>query len=618
MRLRGDTAGTGAGRRVGLTVRPGPARLVSRRVAAAVVLLACVLTPTVAFAPPASAHAALLDSDPPDGSRLAAAPTAVTLRFSEEVRPGVGVTRVVDSHGARVDGGPAHTVGDGSTQVVVPLRAGLGDSGYLVSYQVLSADSHPVNGAIAFAVGSAPLLDVSGSVADGAGTDGRLGTTLVVVRWLSYAGLVLLGGAVFVSLCWPAGGTDAGVRRILGTGGALVAAGAVGTLVLYGPYVTGRGPSALLDPGMLQATLALPIGKVLLLRLGALAVLGWLLSRALPAKARGAPRSGAEDAAALVGFMLLFSFAAIGHVASDPLPLVALLADIAHLAAMSIWLGGLVTVATRVLRTAPALATTTSLPRFSRLALSCVVVLVATGTYRALVAVGSPGAVLGTGYGRLLLLKVALVAVILATAGVSRRLVHRSGSGPASPSPAPGAVAAPAGLAPLPDGDGRRPAAQDRSPVDPAVGDPAPLGRLRRLVLCELAVALAVLAVTAVLVGRPQARTVHSGQVTASVQLERLGTGELTLSPGRAGSNTMRLRLTDAAGRPLDPLEVELTARLPGERSGPLRIPVDELDRGSYRAEAVTLPRAGRWELTLRVRTGQFDSVAARATVAVR
>lgn len=591
--------------------------LTRRRVLATLTLLAGALAPAIAWAPPALAHAVLVGSDPADGSRLATAPGQVTLRFSERVSLGVGFARVVDASGARVDAGPARAEGADGDAVVLPLRPGLGAGGYLVSYQVLSADSHPIGGAVTYAVGDAPLLDASGSVAGGTGTDGRLGAAVTAARWVSYAGLVLLGGAVFLLVCWPAGSADPGARRVLVAGGVLVAVAAVGTLLLQGPYAAGLGPGSVGSPDLVLATLGLPVGRLLLLRLAALAVLGVLLRQALAARAGGGTRTGAEDAAALAGFVLLFTHAAIGHAVSDPAPTAAVVADVAHLGAMAVWLGGLVLLGGRLLRSGPVAQARAALPAFSRLAVWSVGVLAVTGTYRALVAVGTPGALLGTTYGRLLLVKLAGVGVLLVLGAGGRRAVRRLRARRApAPVPVPVVRAAPAGtavaLAGTPVALAAGPAAAD------TLAGREPLTRLRRSVLAELGVAAAVLAVTAALVGQPQARAVHPGEVTATVALGPTGSGGLVLAPARAGANTVRLRLTDPAGRPLEPAEVGLTAALPAGGLGPLRVPMDRVAAGSYRSEAVTLPRAGRWTLTVRVRTGEFDATVAQVTVEVR
>jgi len=113
-------------------------------------VLTALLAGLLLWAAPAGAHAVLVGSDPADGSRLTAAPAKVTLRFDEPVGLDLGYLRVVDGSGNRVDAGAAqHPNGDG-TAVSVSLKAGLGDSSYLASYRVTSADSHPIAGSIRF------------------------------------------------------------------------------------------------------------------------------------------------------------------------------------------------------------------------------------------------------------------------------------------------------------------------------------------------------------------------------------------------------------------------------------------------------------------------------------
>ena len=62
------------------------------------------------LAQPASAHADLVRSDPPDGSVLAHAPSVARLWFSEAISPEFSSARVVDHTGAAITGkiGRAH------------------------------------------------------------------------------------------------------------------------------------------------------------------------------------------------------------------------------------------------------------------------------------------------------------------------------------------------------------------------------------------------------------------------------------------------------------------------------------------------------------------------------
>jgi copper transport protein len=65
------------------------------------------------------------------------------------------------------------------------------------------------------------------------------------------------------------------------------------------------------------------------------------------------------------------------------------------------------------------------LPRFSRVAFTCVVVLVITGTFQAWRELGSFSALAGTPLGRLLLIKVSLVTVLVGFGALARRWVQR-------------------------------------------------------------------------------------------------------------------------------------------------------------------------------------------------
>jgi copper transport protein len=140
---------------------------------------------------------------------------------------------------------------------------------------------------------------------------------------------------------------------------------------------------------------------------------------------------------------------------------------------------------------------------------------------------------------------------------------------------------------------------------------------LRRSAGVEALLAVVVLALTAVLVSQPPARLAQRRPVQASVDLGSAGSAGLSLSPGRAGSNDLRLRLT-AAGRPVEPLEVTLTVALPAEHLGPLRVSLERTGPGGYRAAALSLPEPGRWIVTVRVRTSVFDATVGEGSLPVR
>ena len=97
----------------------------------------------VLFATPAFAHATLLQTTPSAGQVLTTSPKTIQLRFNESVEVDAGSVRVFDSKGNRVDTGGPSTSGQ---TVTVPVREKLADGSYVVTWRVVSADSHPVQG----------------------------------------------------------------------------------------------------------------------------------------------------------------------------------------------------------------------------------------------------------------------------------------------------------------------------------------------------------------------------------------------------------------------------------------------------------------------------------------
>src|SRR3954463_12618479 len=182
-----------------------------------IVLLAAWVVGGVAAAVPAAAHATLVSTDPAEGARLESMPAQVTLEFSEGVSLGAGYARVLGSDGARVDTGTASVSG---RVLTIPVRAGLPDDGYLVSYRVISADAHPISGAYSFVVGNGEPVSASAAGAKDR-TDPVVAAGLPISRWGGFAGLALaIGVPVLLLTCWPAGWGSPRLRR-LAAGGAI-------------------------------------------------------------------------------------------------------------------------------------------------------------------------------------------------------------------------------------------------------------------------------------------------------------------------------------------------------------------------------------------------------------
>ncbi|MFE1608072.1 copper resistance protein CopC [Streptomyces albidoflavus] len=425
------------------------------------VLLAVLLAglAVLAGAGSAGAHAALTGSDPQQDSVVEQAPKEVSLTFSEQIAVDEDAIRVLDPAGNRVDTEETpRSLGSGGAQYAVKLRAGLPDGTFTVAYQVVSADSHPVAGAFTFSIG-APS-ETSAAVPDQASGGGAVGALYGIARYLSYAGFTLLvGGAAFVLACWPRGAAVRPMQRLVAFSWVGLTAATLAMLLLRGPYAGSGKLGDVFDLGVLGGVLETKTGAALVSRLLLLAAAALFVAVLFGAYARredpkerrdltfGLAIGGTVVAAGLAATWALSEHASTGLQAGVAMPV-----DVLHLLAVAAWLGGLTALLVALYR-GPAVERA-AVQRFSRVAFGSVVVLALTGLYQSWRQVGSWSALTGTSYGQLLLVKIGLVALLVAVAGLSRRWTGRLGEAPGdagSPGPEGEGASAPDSAEPVTD-----------------------------------------------------------------------------------------------------------------------------------------------------------------------
>ncbi|HEV3183642.1 MAG TPA: copper homeostasis membrane protein CopD [Xanthobacteraceae bacterium] len=207
---------------------------------------------------------------------------------------------------------------------------------------------------------------------------------------------------------------------------ALAVASAAAWLLLVAADMSERPVAAVLTGGVLPTVLASTrFGHVWIARLAVAAALAVYLLRP---RSDERPFSVRAIVAGLLAAALLGALALAGHGGATPgaTGIVHLASDAAHAIAAGIWVGGLVPLALlfaaarrdaddRALAAARA-----ATRRFSTLGIACVATLLATGIVNTIFLVGSVPALLGTPYGQLLTVKIALFLVMVATAAVNR------------------------------------------------------------------------------------------------------------------------------------------------------------------------------------------------------
>ncbi|GAB7102920.1 hypothetical protein JCM4814A_12340 [Streptomyces phaeofaciens JCM 4814] len=416
---------------------------IAPRVRMFVLLLLAVAGALLAGAGPASAHAALTGSDPAQGVVVDKAPTQVTLTFSETVSLNDDSLRVLDPKGAQVDeGSPSHVSG---ASYAVQLHSGLPDGTYTVTYQVVSADSHPVAGAYTFSIGAPSETTVS--VSDREAGGGVVGWLYGFGRYVSYAGfIVLTGGAAFVLACWQRGSGVRAVQRLVVSGWVAITAATLFLLLLRGSYTSSGKVGDVFDLELLGQVLQTKTGAALVSRLMLLAAAALFIAVLFGAFARPSPTTTQNDGTSrrlpdsreaeekrdltfglaiggtVVAAGLAASWAMAEHASTGIQPGIAMPVDVLHLLAVAVWLGGLTALLVALYR-APAdqPVEAAAVHRFSQVAFGSVVVLVGTGIYQSWRQLGSWSAFTDTGYGQLLLVKIGLVALLVGIAWISRR-----------------------------------------------------------------------------------------------------------------------------------------------------------------------------------------------------
>lgn len=225
-------------------------------------LFAVALVAALGPASPARAHAVLTDSDPVDGTNLDVPPETVTFVFNEPVSAAAGGVRVFNAAGVRVDVGAGDA--DPRAEAVAAELGGDVDAGtYLAAYRVISADGHPVRGAIAFTVGEGQALD-EGLIAELLGEgEGPWGALAGSGRAVGYATVLLAGGGVVFLARLHRGGSAAERARLVRLVRRTALVGVLVTVAgvpLQSALVSGLGAAGLVRGEALWTAVAGPFG----------------------------------------------------------------------------------------------------------------------------------------------------------------------------------------------------------------------------------------------------------------------------------------------------------------------------------------------------------------------
>jgi copper transport protein len=583
----------------------------------------------LAIAPVAWGHAQLLGTSPAAGSTVGVQPKEVIFEFNQAVGGTLGAVRVYDASGKEVDDlNVSHPDGN-ERWMGVGLKARLPAGTYTATYRVISADTHIVYGGLVFNIGhagAAPRFTVSGLIAKHE-SGGITAIAFGVVRALNYLTIALMiGGFAFLLCVWRRALTglagseqrwrvasEAFASRLwrlfafaIGLG---VLVSVLGVL-MQGASAAGVSLWASLKSSVIDDTLGSRFGEVWGLRaidwvlIGAALLVAKRLGRdvvPMLSAGQGADRGSAltrRPPPALLALLCLgVAYLAItpalaGHASIESPTGVFFPADVLHVAAASVWVGGIACLllvlprATRQLERAERSRLLLAvLARFSPIALGAVLAIAATGVLQAYIDVRTLHGLLHSTYGALVIVKVLLLSALIGVGWVNRERVI-----PAL-----------------------------RRVVD-ATQSPGAVGVLaRRTLRGELGLMLCVFGVTAALISYAPPIDAASGPFAASATI---GPAELemTVEPAKVGPNTVHLYLIDRTNGSQFTATKELTAsaRLPAKGIGPLPLDPIAAGPGHYVFNSVVLSPGGSWDIVITDRVSEFQQFSRTISVPVR
>ena len=526
--------------------------------------LCAALTLAVACPSRASAHASLMRAEPADGAVLAEPPARLTLTFNEPITP--LIMRLIGPSGETVT--PALAAANATVTLTPPQPLQRGS--YVLSWRVVSADGHPVGGAVLFSIGAPSAAMPNGMTARAGPGDVVQGdTTVAALIWLIrlalYIGLFVgIGGTVFAALMAKTrplpGRTERWIADALGVGlfAAVFSVGLQGLDALALPFAD------LWQAPVWAAGLA-EIGMSVLIASSAL-LLAALALRARPDGPRLHLARGLAVAALLGAGAAL---ALTGHAGSAAPRLLARASVLLHAVCVAFWIGALVPL-WMLLR---AEAGAVELARFSRVAPLALLLLIATGVILAALQLDRLDALWTTRYGLVLGGKIVGVTALLGLAGVNRLLL-------------------------APKFFAHAPAA------------PAARRRLAAALAVETAVAMAIFGVVALWRFTPPPRALAAAFEHVSIHFHgQRAMAQIEMEPRRARGAAVEIQILDGEFRPLPAKEVTLVLSNRAAGIEPMRRAAAGQGDGHWHVDDLPIPLAGRWRLRVEILVGDFDKV---------
>jgi copper transport protein len=600
--------------------------------------------------PKAYAHAFTIRSDPSPSQSLPTPPTKVDVYFSEPIDLRYSAIKVLDAGGKQVDNNDERNIGGDPASLGVTLpSSGLKDGVYTVSTKVLSAtDGHVVDNAFVFGIGQTTIP--SGQHLNAQfGSQSQLYIPNAIARFPAYVGQVLVVGAAFASIwIWKPfskvrwlNDTIAPLRKridrsliiLMVIGSAILVVSDFGIIYVQASDL-GTGINEAIGTKFGSVWVMRTIESFILLAVS----LGIYLKRVRKSAFSISPSKEEVASLLVIGLAILATTTLIGHGATSG-QLLPIAIDFIHNLAASLWIGGIIYLAFIVaptIKSADTLeenvkASTLSIiiPRFSTIPVTILGVIVVTGPFLLYFIENNLDVTLASLYGKWLIIKLSLAAIMIAIGGYNQRIIQRDAVGMSTATSMPAATIKSPGGARRGRGGGEQLEIDSINSNNNKNNKPwlkkskktNVVSKFVRTTKVEAIVGIALLAAVALLVntGTPgsefqgqqqqqsaNALTTANSAINTTISQQQHFTSTrfveggnrviLSIDPFTPGNNNFKISFLDAKNNPLAIRSAQIRYTQIEKGIGPINVNTTEVSKGVFSANAAFgLP--GQWNL---------------------
>lgn len=361
-----------------------------------------------------SAHAYLENSNPADQSHIQTAPEKVTLVFNEEIEADFPLIEVKDSSGKQVETGKTSVSKKNNHMVEASLPADLKADVYSVSWRVVSADGHAVTGIISFKLGDTKATFQASEVPS-SGADLQISSIQKAILYIGFSlfiGVLVFGLGLYPRKEQISEKISGRLKKVTWIALALLGVALLIQLFVQTSITTGVSISESFGPSKLAAFLTTKTGYIWISEF-----VVWLLLAIFTVMMFFKKKQWSWFAllteSALIGY-LIFAKAQNGHAAASADKIVSITADMLHMIAASVWVGGILVLLFVLPRTGKARKVWI---RFAIVAIIAVASILVSGLLMAVMNIGQMANLFTTNYGKILLFKIGLF-ILMALLGL--------------------------------------------------------------------------------------------------------------------------------------------------------------------------------------------------------